>query len=467
MTDDTERARAHRYTAERAAEIELRWQAQWKQVGTYRQPNPGDPDFDGSRPKFYALDMFPYPSGAGLHVGHPEGFIATDIISRYKRMRGFNVLHPMGWDAFGLPAEQYAIRTNVHPAKTTRTAIDNFRRQLQRFGFSYDWDRELGTIDEDYYRWTQWIFLQMYGAYFDREAGRARPLKELVAQFESGQRPVAFNPDAAELEARDIDVELAPWAQLDGAVRRRVLDSYRLAYVAEQVVNWCPKLGTALANEEVIDGKSERGGYPVLRKPLKQWMFRITAYGDRLLHGLSDLDWPEATKAKQTAWIGRSEGAEADFPLLSAPSGFDSLRIYTTRPDTLFGATYMVVAPEHPLVAALLAAPASETDLGAVRAYVESARNRSDLERQMDKQKTGVFSGLYAQNPVNGSRIPVWIADYVLMGYGHGAIMAVPGHDERDMEFARAFEGGYRFVVAVETGQQDRQLGPRLGEVVL
>jgi leucyl-tRNA synthetase len=345
----------------------------------------------------------------------------------------------MGWDAFGLPAEQYALQTNIHPAITTRKAIDTFRGQLQRFGISYDWSRELGTIDPDYYRFTQFIFLQLYGAFFDRELGKARPIAELVAELTSGRREPRYNPDAAEIGADDRAAALPRWSDLDAATRRRVIDSWRLAYAAEQVVNWCPKLGTALSNEEVIDGRSERGGFPVFRKPLKQWMFRITAYSERLLEGLTLVDWPEATKTKQIGWIGRSEGAEVDFALERPLPGLAALRVFTTRPDTLFGATYMVVAPEHPFVDALLAAPAKETDAGAVRAYVARARNRSDLERQQDKTKTGVHSGAYAVNPVNDQRIPVWIADYVLMGYGHGAIMAVPAHDERDHEFAQTF----------------------------
>jgi leucyl-tRNA synthetase len=428
-----------RYDAALANEIEARWQERWQREGTYRQPNPGEPGFDASKPKYYALDMFPYPSGAGLHVGHPEGYIATDIMSRFKRMRGFNVLHPMGWDAFGLPAEQYAIQTNVHPAITTKKAIETFRRQLQRFGFSYDWSREIGTIDEGYYKLTQWIFLQIYGAWFDPQQKRARPIGELVAQLESGARKVMLNPAAAEVGTSDKDRELGAWSALDAAQKRRVIDSYRMAYVGEQVVNWCPKLGTVLANEEVIDGRSERGGYPVFRKPLKQWMFRITAYADRLLEGLADLEWPEATKIKQTGWIGRSEGAEIDFVLEAQVARIKALRVYTTRPDTLFGATYMVVAPEHALVDAVLAAPTAETDAAALRAYATSARNRSELDRQQDKSKTGVFTGVYATNPATGKRVPVWTADYVLMGYGHGAIMAVPAHDERDYEFAQAF----------------------------
>ncbi|MEM1330462.1 MAG: class I tRNA ligase family protein [Planctomycetota bacterium] len=435
---------AHRYNAARADDIERRWQSVWADRGTFVQPNPGEEGFDASRPKFYCLDMFPYPSGAGLHVGHPEGYTATDIICRYKKMSGFNVLHPMGWDAFGLPAEQYAIQTGVHPAETTRTAIDNFRRQLQRFGFCYDWSREFATIDEDYYRWTQWVFVKIYGSWFDTDAGegagRARPIEELVEEFESGKREIRVNPDAAEHDGQVRSRRFGAWASLSEDDRRLVLDSYRLAYLGEQTVNWCPKLGTALANEEVIDGKSERGGYPVFRKPLRQWMFRITAYGTRLLDDLPKLDWPESTRTQQAEWIGRSEGAEVSFELVDGPEGAaGELLVYTTRPDTLFGATYMVVAPEHPLIEAHLSVGAPGADAAELMAYVTSARNRTDVERQESKEKTGVFTGIEAINPLTGDRIPVWCSDYVLMGYGSGAIMAVPAHDERDFEFARAF----------------------------
>ncbi|GAB4385228.1 MAG: leucine--tRNA ligase [Phycisphaerales bacterium] len=437
----------HRYTAELAGQIELRWQAWWDEQKTYHTPNPGQPGFDAGRPKFYCLDMFPYPSGAGLHVGHPEGYTATDIVCRYKRMSGFNVLHPMGWDAFGLPAEQYAIQTGVHPAVTTRQAIDNFRRQLKRFGFSYDWSREFGTIDPDYYKWTQWIFLQIYNAWFDREQQRARPIHELIAEFESGKREVRLNPDAAEYTgAGDLPggTRVGDWKTLDDDTRRMIIDSYRLAYAARQTVNWCPKLGTALANEEVIDGRSERGGFPVYRKPMRQWMFRITAYADRLLEGLADVSWPESTKTQQIEWIGRSEGAEIDFPILENSAHPDaitgeSLRVFTTRPDTIFGATYMVVAPEHPLVDEAMESPGAETDEPRLRTYVEWARNRSDVERMENKEKTGVFTGRYVRNPATGKPIPVWTSDYVLMGYGTGAIMAVPAHDDRDWAFAKQF----------------------------
>lgn len=453
-TDDQSNAQsaesstAHRYTAQRAGELETRWQSRWDEQQVFQQPNPGEEGFDASKPKYFCMDMFPYPSGAGLHVGHPEGYTATDIISRYKRMNGFNVLHPMGWDAFGLPAEQYAIQTGVHPEITTKKAIDNFRRQLQRFGFSYDWSREFGTIDADYYKWTQWIFVKIYHSWFDPAAnggvGCARAIDELIEEFKSGKRAVKLNPDAAEYAgAGDLPggTDAGAWDALDRETKKAIVDSYRLAYLSQQTVNWCPMLGTALANEEVIDGRSERGGHPVFRKPLRQWMFRITAYADRLLTGLADLDWPKSTKTQQAEWIGRSVGAEIDFPILEGgvPMG-ESLRVFTTRPDTIFGATYMVVAPEHPLVEYVMDMPTPETDEAKLREYVDTTRNRSDVERMENKEKTGVFTGLYVSNPVTNEPIPVWTADYVLMGYGTGAIMAVPAQDQRDWDFAKTFD---------------------------
>ncbi len=451
------------------ARIEPRWQAYWEQQGTFRTLNPGDPGFDASKPKFYVLDMFPYPSGAGLHVGHPVGYCATDIIARYKRMRGFNVLHPMGFDAFGLPAEQYAIEHNVHPADTTHKNIDRYRRQLRMFGFSYDWNRELATCDPTYYRWTQWMFARMFESWYDPECqwvgpdghkvfGRARPIRELIAELEAGR----FGVDAK------LDVVRSPkirsrreWQDLTPAERRRVLDKQRLAFVDEVPVNWCPALGTVLANEEVDnDGRSERGGHPVYRRPLRQWMLRITRYAERLLADLEPLDWPQPIKLMQRNWIGKSIGAEVVFPLaqkwkaergklihfdgLDEPAAgldFDELadciRIYTTRPDTLFGATYMVLAPEHPLVEQITTPEHGEE----VRRYVDAARRKTDLARTTEsKEKTGVFTGAYAINPVNGWTIPIWIADYVLTTYGTGAIMGVPGSDTRDFEFACAFD---------------------------
>ena len=409
--------------------IEPKWQAYWEQNRTFRAP-----DSAPGKPKLYVLDMFPYPSGAGLHVGHPEGYTATDILCRYRRMRGFNVLHPMGWDAFGLPAEQYAIQTGTHPRVTTQANINNFRRQIKSLGFSYDWDREVDTTDPGYYKWTQWIFLQIYDTWYDPEfawtdpAGRPRKGKG---------RPIAELP--------------IPPGTADPAAYR---DSKRLAYRAMVPVNWCPALGTVLANEEVIDGKSERGGHPVVRMPLTQWMLRITAYAERLVDDLEGLDWSRAIKDMQRNWVGRSEGAEVDFKVKHTgghdhwraarqASGFpetaeaDVIRVFTTRPDTLFGATYMVLAPEHPLVDSITTPDQVET----VAAYREAASRKSDLDRtDLAKSKTGVFTGAYAVNPVNGAPIPVWIADYVLMGYGTGAIMAVPGHDARDFAFAKTFE---------------------------
>ncbi|MHB1562051.1 MAG: leucine--tRNA ligase [Isosphaeraceae bacterium] len=402
--------------------IEPKWQAVWERDRTFRAV-----DGDTSKPKLYILDMFPYPSGAGLHVGHPEGYTATDILCRYKRMRGFNVLHPMGWDAFGLPAEQFAVKENVHPRITTQQNINEFRRQIKSLGFSYDWDREVDTTDPNYYKWTQWIFLQIHDTWYDpdfewtdatgrKRRGKGRPIAELPIP------PGTADPDAYR-------------------------DSRRLAYRAEVPVNWCPELGTVLANEEVIDGKSERGGHPVVRMPLTQWMLRITAYAERLVEDLDDLDWPRPIKDMQRNWVGRSEGAEVDFPLV-LDHRIESVRVFTTRPDTLFGATYMVLAPEHPLVDVIT----TLEQRPAVDAYREAAARKSDLDRtDLARTKTGVFTGGYAVNPVNDERIPVWIADYVLMGYGTGAIMAVPGHDERDFAFARTFDLPIVRVVASST----------------
>ena len=358
-------------------EIEKKWQAYWEEKKTFRTPDEIDPN----KPKYYVLDMFPYPSGAGLHVGHPEGYTASDIVARYKRMKGFNVMHPIGWDAFGLPAEQYALKTNTHPRITTENNIVRFRQQLKSLGLSYDWDREVDTTDPDYFKWTQWIFLKLY---------------------EKG-----------------------------------------LAYQDEIPVWWCPELGTTLANEEVIDGKSEIGDHPCVRRPLRQWMLKITAYADRLLEGLDDMDWPESTKEMQRNWIGRSEGAEVDFGVVGHPD--ETIRVFTTRPDTLFGATYMVLAPEHRLVQKITTAEYGE----AVNAYVREASQKSDIERtELQKEKSGVFTGVNAVNPVNGEEIPIWIADYVLSTYGTGAIMAVPAHDQRDYEFARKFGIHIREVVS-------------------
>ncbi len=432
--------------------IEAKWQAHWEKNQTFRVPNPGEPGADTSRPKFYILDMFPYPSGAGLHVGHPLGYCATDIVARYKRMRGYNILHPMGFDAFGLPAEQYAVETNVHPAVTTQKNIEMYRRQLRMFGFSYDWSRELATCDPRYYKWTQWMFARMYDSWYDpelrwtapdgrSEVGGARPIRELIAKLESGQWGVGAQGEIIQAP----HPSRREWSQLSTRQKRETLDGQRLAYLDEVPVNWCPALGTVLANEEVDnEGRSDRGGHPVYRRPLKQWMLRITRYAERLLTDIEDVDWPEPIKLMQRNWIGKSVGAEVVFPLAqsSDPSverkrHDEGIRIYTTRPDTLFGATYMVLAPEHPLVDSITT-PEHRDE---VTRYVEAARRKSDLARTAEsKEKTGVFTGAYAINPVNGWKIPIWIADYVLMGYGTGAIMAVPGSDTRDFEFACAFE---------------------------
>jgi leucyl-tRNA synthetase len=403
--------------------IEPKWQQFWEEQQTFRAFNPGEPipaDHPfGARhqlaakqasaaelpPKFYILDMFPYPSGAGLHVGHPEGYTATDILARYRRAQGFNVLHPMGWDSFGLPAEQYAVKTGQHPRITTESNIKNFIRQIKSLGFSYDWSRELATTDPDYFRWTQWIFLQIYNSWFNPATNRAEPIETLT-----------YPADCTTEEDR-----------------RAYRDSKRLAYVSEAPVNWCPELGTVLANEEVIDGKSEVGGFPVIRKPMRQWMLRITAYAERLLTDLELIDWSDSLKEMQRNWIGRSEGAEVDFKV--ADSG-EMIRVFTTRPDTLFGATYMVLAPEHKLVDEIT----SEEQWQAVEDYRAHTARKSDLERtELAKEKTGVWTGAFAINPANGQKIPIWIADYVLVSYGTGAIMAVPAHDSRDFEFAKKF----------------------------
>ena len=375
--------------------FEPKWQQIWDERKTFKVSNPGEGGVDASKPKYYVLDMFPYPSGAGLHVGHPEGYTATDIVARFKRMNGFNVLHPMGWDSFGLPAEQYAIKTGQHPSVTTFQNIDNFRRQLKMLGFSYDWDREIATTDHEYVRWTQWIFLQLYNSYYNRELKKARPVSELEEQ----------------------------------GLSREEIDQRRLAYVAEAAVNWSPDLGTVLANEEVEEWKSK--GHRVERRPLRQWMLRITDYAERLIDELEPLDWPESIKLLQRNWIGKSEGAEVDFTLNGK-----TITVYTTRPDTLFGATYMVLSPEHPLVDTITTPEQKD----AVEQYRAQCASKSDLERtDLSKEKTGVFTGAYAVNPANGEQVPVWIADYVLMGYGTGAIMAVPAHDERDFAFAQVF----------------------------
>jgi leucyl-tRNA synthetase len=393
--------------------------------------------------------MFPYPSGAGLHVGHPEGYTATDIVSRYLRMRGFNVLHPMGWDAFGLPAEQYAIKQNVHPRETTEKNILNFRRQIQMLGLSYDWDREIDTTDPTYYRWTQWIFLQLFNSYFDPAENKALPISHLLNGLQNDRFVVAPDgsihlntaPDGLEAVTGDVRIEQT-WKELNEEARREVIDGQRLAYMDEIPVNWCPALGTVLANEEVIDGKSEVGGFPVVKQPMRQWMLRITAYADRLLDDLDGLDWPESLKEMQRNWIGKSVGAEVDFEIVGDEE--EAITVFTTRPDTLYGATYMVLSPEHPLVEKITTAQ----NRAAVDAYRQAVATKSERDRMADtKEKTGVFTGALAVNPINDEQIPIWIADYVLMGYGTGAIMAVPAHDQRDFDFARKFNLPIRTVV--------------------
>ncbi|MHC4867053.1 MAG: leucine--tRNA ligase, partial [Planctomycetota bacterium] len=376
-------------------------------------------DCDDSKPKYYVLDMFPYPSAEGLHVGHPEGYTASDIVARYKRMKGFNVLHPMGWDAFGLPAEQYAVQTGTHPAITTQNNVDGYRRQIQSLGFSYDWDREVNTTDPEYYRWTQWIFVKLFNSYFDEREQKAKPIEQL---------PI---PEG-----------------LDERERQEYVDDHRLAYEDEVAVNWCPALGTVLANEEVIGGLSERGGHPVVRKPMRQWMLRITKYAERLLEDLAEVDWPESIKKLQVGWIGKSIGAEVDFKV----DGFDEvIRVFTTRPDTLFGATYMVLSPEHPLVDKIT----TDQRKQAVQAYRAAAARKSDLDRtDLAKEKTGEATGAWAINPVNGEKIPIWISDYVLISYGTGAIMSVPAHDERDFEFAQKFKLAIIPVVEPDDAEQ-------------
>ncbi|MGN6367645.1 MAG: leucine--tRNA ligase [Phycisphaerae bacterium] len=418
------------------ASTEKKWQQFWSTNQTYATNTS-----DHTKPKFYALDMFPYPSGQGLHVGHPEGYTATDILSRYKRAKGFNVMHPMGWDAFGLPAEQYAIKNNVHPRETTANNINRFRTQLQSLGFSYDWSREVDTTDPNYYQWTQWIFLKLYDTWFDEDQQKGRPISELIAEFQSGKRPIP------PIENRKSKIE--NWTELSPTEQRQILAKYRLAYESEVPVNWCPGLGTVLANEEVIDGKSELGGVPVERRPMRQWMLRITAYAKRLIDGLEKLEWSDSLKEMQRNWIGQSEGAEVVFQIAPGSPGVtaQSLTVFTTRPDTLFGATYMVIAPEHPLANSPTPDKAAE-----VQAYQKWAASRSDRERQEDTKKTGVFTGLHAINPVNNKQIPIWVSDYVLMGYGTGAIMAVPAHDDRDHEFATKFKLPIIQVVAPAPG---------------
>ncbi|MGI4832427.1 MAG: leucine--tRNA ligase [Janthinobacterium lividum] len=431
--------------AYRPQEIEQKWQAYWQQHQTFRAAN------DSNKPKYYVLDMFPYPSGAGLHVGHPLGYIASDIVARYQRLQGRNVLHPMGFDSFGLPAEQYAIQTGQHPALTTEKNIETYIRQLQQLGFSYDWEREVRTSDPAYYKWTQWIFLQLFNSWYNLATDRAEPIAELAQHFAAqGSAGVQAAGDDAERPA----CSAAEWNALDEAACMARLLPYRLAYQQDTYVNWCPALGTVLSNDEVKDGLSERGGYPVERRLMPQWNLRITAYADRLLQGLNTLDWPDAVKEMQRNWIGRSIGAEVTFPVAEHPSA--DIKVYTTRVDTIYGATFLVLAPEHELVD-VLTTPAQRA---AVDEYVAATKRRSERDRMADvKVVSGVFTGAYAQNPVNGAPVPIWLADYVLAGYGTGAVMAVPSGDQRDYLFATHFNLP---IVQVTDAQQglDQQADP-------
>src|SRR5262245_21732413 len=442
----------HRYTAAMSGEIEAYWQDFWEENGTFRAPNPTGPLADpkhprAGAPKLYVLDMFPYPSGAGLHVGHPLGYIGTDCFGRYNRMAGRNVLHAMGFDAYGLPAEQYAVQTGQHPRKTTEANIVRYRAQLRRLGLAYDPRRSVATIDPEFYRWPQWIFLQIFNSWYDPAVRKARPIAELISAYESSERPT---PDGR------------AWGDLTEVEQRTIVDDHRLAYVSHAPVNWCPALGTVLANEEVTaEGRSERGNHPVFKRALLQWVLAITAYADRLIADLDLVDWPEPIKVMQRNWIGRSVGANGTCSVAGHEGA--EIEVFTTRPDTLFGATYMVLAPEHPLVDAIVPSDWPDAFIGdeitdippawrgifgtdrlpaeAVREYREFASVKSDLERQAEgKVKTGVFTGAFAVNPTNGLHVPIFIADYVMMGYGTGAIMAVPAHDERDFDFAREFD---------------------------
>lgn len=403
--------------------IEKKWQTKWQQSNIYATSD------DTTKPKFYVLDMFPYPSGAGLHVGHPLGYIASDIVARYKKMCGYNVLHPMGYDAFGLPAEQYAIQTGQHPAITTKNNIKRYKEQLDKIGLSYDWNRQVITCEPEYYKWTQWIFSQLFNSYYDKQQNKALPIQQLITTFEqsgNATTQAACDDDTPTFTA-------AQWKSFSEKEKSDILMKYRLTYLAEAYVNWCPALGSVLANDEVKDGVSERGGYPVERKKMKQWMMRITAYADRLLDSLDTLQWSEALKEMQRNWIGRSYGAELDFKVADKDI---TLTVFTTRPDTIFGVTYVSIAPEHELIPQLT----TPEQQAAVTAYIEKAKNRSELDRQMEvKTVSGVFTGSYVINPINNKKVPLWVADYVLAGYGTGVVMAVPSSDDRDFRFAQHF----------------------------
>ena len=402
-------------------EIEKKWRERWIADKTYEVHE------DDARPKYYVLDMFPYPSGAGLHVGHPLGYIASDIYARYKRLCGFNVLHPMGYDAYGLPAEQYAIQTGQHPEVTTVNNINRYREQLDKIGFSFDWSREVRTCEPTYYHWTQWAFLRMFGSYYCNIGQHAQPIEKLIAAFEANGTE-GVNAACTE----ELSFTAAEWHTMSERERQQTLMNYRLAYLGDTMVNWCPQLGTVLANDEVSEGLSIRGGYPVEQKVMRQWCLRVSAYAQRLLDGLDTLDWSDSLKETQRNWIGRSEGAEMLFPLAD---GSESLKIFTTRADTVFGVTFMVLAPESEYVGRLT----TDAQRADVEAYLEAVKRRTERERIADHKVTGVFSGSYAINPLTGEQIPIWISDYVLAGYGTGAIMAVPAHDSRDYAFARHF----------------------------
>ena len=403
-------------------DIETRWQESWRKQELYKVSE------DTSRPPYYVLDMFPYPSGAGLHVGHPLGYIASDIFSRYKRLRGFNVLHPMGYDAFGLPAEQYAIQTGQHPAKTTEVNTARYREQLDKIGFSYDWSREVKTCDAEYYKWTQWAFTELFQSYYDNKSAKAKPIAELIAHFELHG---TASLDVAQGE--ELSFDATQWQQMTKAEQSATLMNYRLAYLGDTMVNWCAALGTVLANDEVSEGLSVRGGHPVEQKLMRQWCLRVSAYAERLLNSLDSLEWTEALKETQRNWIGRSEGAEVKFPI----SGSEELvTVFTTRPDTIYGVSFMVLAPESELVSLLT----TESQRVAVDEYLQATKRKTERERIADRRVSGVFSGSYAVNPITGKEIPIWISDYVLAGYGTGAIMAVPAHDSRDFAFARHFD---------------------------
>ena len=432
----------------RPSAIEPKWRKYWQDNETYKVSNKSD------KPKFYVLDMFPYPSGAGLHVGHPLGYIASDIFSRYKRMNGFNVLHPMGYDAFGLPAEQYAIETGIHPAKSTADNIERYRAQMDNIGFSFDWSREIRTCESSYYKWTQWIFLELYNHYYDQAENKALPIDGLIATFEKEGNS---NVQAATTQNDTFSAE--QWKAFSKREKDEVLMNYRIAYRKTGFVNWCEALGTVLANDEVKDGVSERGGHPVIQKPMLQWSLRITAYAERLLNDMNSLEWSDALKAMQRNWIGRSEGAQVFFDLVDHDG---QIEVFTTRPDTIFGVTYMVLAPEHELVAKIT----TDAQQGEINAYLKYVNSRSERERMSEvKEVTGAFTGAYAINPLNDKKVPVYIGEYVLKDYGTGAIMAVPSDDDRDKAFAQKF--GLQIIDVVDKSYYpEATLSDKVGKII-